>query len=389
MSREFDGQLLLDIYTAATQPASWFSVVDRLAGTVDAAGCILFLTDANDQSPWTISAGSELWRSREPHVIEYYERHLAHHEAAAFAALRELPEQTFAASTDADPRFYRAPDRPDSLYLLKHAGVQVRTAARLNDNAAWHDSVAFQFGPAHVTAPHNQLDRARPYLPHLAKTLEFGRLYGRLFRQHAAVLAVLDHVRVGMVIASGTGEPIVSNTAAQALFDERDGLRIDGAGRIAVRDEDLQRQVRAACAALSTTASGAPGRSTEQFAVARAGLRLPLLLEITPLRDGLQELDGGLSASMIMIIDPESDEHVDSSGLARVCGLSAAEADVCTYLVQGLGTPTIAERRSTSVDTVKTQIAQIYRKARVGGRTELVRLAVRMQPPVGPLHRNA
>ena len=386
MTREFDGQLLLDIYAAATRPAGWFPVVDRLARTVDAAGCMLFLSDVNDESALTISADSELWRSIRP-AVEHYQRHFAHHEAAVFAALRDLPEQTFVASSDPDPRFHCPADRPDAVYLLEHAGIKVRTVARLNANAAWHDSIAFQFAPVHETAPREHLERVRPYLPHLAKTLEFGRLYGRLHRLHAAVLAALDHVRVGMVIVSGSGEPIVANAAAQSLLDAGDGLRVDAAGRIASRDENVQRQLRAACAALATTAAGAPGRHAEQLAAPRKGVRLPLLLEITPLRDGLHELDGALAAAMIMIIDPEADEHVDSSGLARVCGLSVAEADVCAHLVQGLGTPAIAERRSTSVDTVKTQIARIYRKTRVDGRTALVRLAVRMQPPVGPMRK--
>lgn len=381
-SREFDAELVLDIYTAATQRSAWLSVVDRLAQAVDSAGCILLLSDTDAEVPWTISAGSELWRGWPPEKLVHYQRYLSHHEAPAFAALREFPEQVFKGTWDEDARFRCPNDREDARYLIEYAGVHHRAAARLNGNAAWYYSVAFQFGAGTEPVSHDRLERVRPYLPHVAKTLEFGRLYERLFRLHAAVLTALDHVRIGMAIVSATGDVIVANTAAQAILDRGDGVRRDASGRIALVDNDAHRHLRSCCATLALTAAGAPGDPARQLTVPLDDTRLPLLIEVTPLRDGLAELDRSLAAVMVMIIDPQSDRSVDTARLALACGLSGAESDVCRLLVLGLGMPAIAAHRSTSVDTVKTQISQVYRKAGVVGRTALVRLAVRMDPVV-------
>jgi len=378
---DFDGQLLLDIYTAATRPPEWTDVVDGLARATGATGCMLFVCDLDASPPWTIAAASRFWRELPDGLVAHYEQHFSHHEAANFEYLRTLPTQVFMSSIDEDPRCHCPPDRPDSVYLREEVGIYARAAARLNDNGPWLDCVALQFADGCEKRPTVALENTRPYLPHLAKTLEIGTLYRRLYRVHAAVLASLDHVRVGMAIVAENGDLIVANRAARSLLEAGDGVCVDASGKLSSRNGDIRQRIRVACRDLAKTASGVPGQHAVQLAVSTGSTRTPLLLELTPLRDGLNELDGTPSATMVMIIDPDSDQHLDTSGLARVHGLSVAESDVCTYLVQGLSTPAIAERRSTTVDTVKTQVARIYRKTDVDGRTALVRRVAHLQPP--------
>jgi DNA-binding CsgD family transcriptional regulator len=58
-------------------------------------------------------------------------------------------------------------------------------------------------------------------------------------------------------------------------------------------------------------------------------------------------------------------------------GLTAAECDIVTLLLQGLSTGDIARLRERSYRTVANQLAAIYRKAGVASRAELVaRLAL-------------
>lgn len=51
--------------------------------------------------------------------------------------------------------------------------------------------------------------------------------------------------------------------------------------------------------------------------------------------------------------------------------LTAAEREVCRYLVEGSTNAAIARARGTSVNTVENQISSIFRKLGVSSRSEL------------------
>lgn len=56
--------------------------------------------------------------------------------------------------------------------------------------------------------------------------------------------------------------------------------------------------------------------------------------------------------------------------------LTPAERDVALFLIKGLSTRAISEVRGTSEGTIKAQTNAIYRKAGVGGRTQLLSLFI-------------
>jgi DNA-binding NarL/FixJ family response regulator len=62
--------------------------------------------------------------------------------------------------------------------------------------------------------------------------------------------------------------------------------------------------------------------------------------------------------------------------------LTASVADGARLLLQGLEPGHIAEERRTSQHTVRNQIASVYAKSGARNRSDLVRLIVRVLPPV-------
>lgn len=68
---------------------------------------------------------------------------------------------------------------------------------------------------------------------------------------------------------------------------------------------------------------------------------------------------------------------------ANLHGLGDAETAVCAHMVAGLTKMAIAERRSTTPETVKSQMAAVQSKTGAPRRTELIRLVVRTLPPIG------
>ena len=67
---------------------------------------------------------------------------------------------------------------------------------------------------------------------------------------------------------------------------------------------------------------------------------------------------------------------------AALYRLTPAEAEVCKMILHGMETQDIADMRATSPITAKNQITAILAKAGVNRRSDLIRLIIRILPPV-------
>lgn len=90
-----------------------------------------------------------------------------------------------------------------------------------------------------------------------------------------------------------------------------------------------------------------------------------------------ERFDNGDGEPLVVLNQIVSTWH-ESVGfmLSDSFGLSSAELEIAECLVEGAGAPEIAARRTTSVNTVRTQIKTLLSKTGVGSQTELVRVLV-------------
>jgi len=90
-----------------------------------------------------------------------------------------------------------------------------------------------------------------------------------------------------------------------------------------------------------------------------------------------ERIGNGDGEPLILINQIVSDWH-DSVGrmLSASFGLSAAELEIAEWLGRSATAPEIAQARSSSLNTVRTQIKALLSKTGVGSQTELVRLLV-------------
>ena len=106
------------------------------------------------------------------------------------------------------------------------------------------------------------------------------------------------------------------------------------------------------------------------------------MIDIAPLRDASDELQATPQGALVTFIDPDDAPSVQTARFSRIYDLTAAEAEICTLLLDGLDLDQIAETRNTTPVTAKNQIASIYQKTGVRRRAELIRLIMRCLPPV-------
>ncbi|MCL6285657.1 LuxR C-terminal-related transcriptional regulator [Ruegeria sp. 2012CJ41-6] len=272
--------------------------------------------------------------------------------------------------------------RKDYAFLRKRTGVARRLGVRLNSDSVWFDAMSIGFDRQKVEIPLYASERSRTLLPHLTKALEIGRVFALLKARYKAALAALERVQAGIAIALPDGQIIVKNAEAERILGLKDGAVLSGEGRIVTTDPDVTSKIRTHILDVASTAQGQANRHESLVSIARPSGLTPFLLDIGPVNDSKAELEKGLNGALVTIIDPERTPYLRLDRFTELYGLTRAETDVCRWIADGASIAEIAERRGTSPTTAKNQVSNVLSKAGVGSRIELIRLILRVLPPV-------
>jgi DNA-binding CsgD family transcriptional regulator len=275
-------------------------------------------------------------------------------------------------------------DRPDYKWLRNEIGACRKSGVRLSRNNGSLDLLALQFARPWAEAPEGLQERLELLLPHVAKVVEISRKFTLLRQRYQAALAALDQVRIGTCVVARTGEVILASAEAQRIFALDDGIGASKAGFLTCSGQAATALLTAKIRSIAATARG--DNSEHEFltfAERRSGGR-PFLIEVAPLRDSVGELEEGLEGAIVFIIDPHNQQVISTRRLSALFALTDAEADICRHMVGGLSAAEIAEVRGVSEETVKSQFKTVYAKTGVRRRADLVRLALAVDPPIGP-----
>ena len=214
------------------------------------------------------------------------------------------------------------------------------------------------FSPADIAL----LDGLRP---HLARaSLLATRL--RLERAEASVEA-MGAVGIPAAVIAANGVVIACNTLFETLGDV---LRPAAFGRIVARDRDVDRLLQAALPGASQElppqVRSVPMRSNETD---RA-----VVVHVVPLHRSASDIFERGTA-LVAISGYSVDGNVPSDAVLRgLFDLSAAEAGVATELAAGNTVKEVALQRGISLATVRTHLAQIFRKTGTRQQGELIAL---------------
>ncbi|MEM6408446.1 MAG: helix-turn-helix transcriptional regulator [Pseudomonadota bacterium] len=370
------------IYDAAINLGRWRRALDAVADSVEAKAIALLIRrpspEARDlhmlnstyldftRSPWGIYYGLRLARLQDPDW-DYLSRQPAH----------KLTMDTETGSTAAE-----LDARADYKLLRKRLSVGRRMGVRLNDDQVWFDAVSIAFESRKADVPRAVQRRTQLLLPHLTKAAEIGRTFLQLKSKFSAVLTSLDRVDVGLAVALPSGEIIVQNAEAKRITETQNGLRLAPDNHLRAQLEDKNSELETAIQKAADTARGEDSLPSHVMTLERSSGGQPLLLDIAPLKDSKAQLEDPLEGALITIIDPDRAPYLKIERFAALYGLTPAETEVCRFIIEGKSLDTIAEARNTSPVTAKNQVAAILDKTGTSRRAELIRLVVRVLPPV-------
>ncbi|WP_298854880.1 helix-turn-helix transcriptional regulator [uncultured Ruegeria sp.] len=367
--------LVLKIYNAAQEPHLWPDVLDLIKERVNARGSIVFEWQLGPEgrslsAPFFTSGYNR--DDVEAYITRFSGRESADQDLFERQSLRidgiELVSDGDLFDNEAD-----YVTQPHVAEMLKF-GIRYRYGCLLDKDNPFRGRFAIQRSRRQGPFSAEDLDTLGLLLPHVAKAQDLSHQLAKTRSSKDTLLAVLERLNVGIAIVDSKARLVEKNAVFAQHCAESPALRQQSDGRIAFQDRDAHRTFSHLLAdALNHGFFGARPRK-EAILPASLDQGRRLCIDMIPLATiadlGTRPLDGAL----LVTRDTKQPIHIDIELARQVFDLTVAEADVLCLVCEGLSNTEIANSRSRSPETVKSQVKSILNKSRARNRTELVRM---------------
>jgi len=209
-------------------------------------------------------------------------------------------------------------------------------------------------------------------LPHLRRAVNLHSHIEVIETERQLYSTTMDRMWVGTVVLNEKGAVMRTNSVADAILTEKDGLRISQGGLHAdfpAEDRVLQRLVKVAL----SSSGGVPAVPEAMTVTRRAGRAgLGVLVRPIPLRERFERR---CRPSVVAFIrDPERRSHPPQELIRKLFGLTSSEAILALLLADGLTLDEAAERLGIRKNTSRAHLRSIFAKTGVRRQTTLVHL---------------
>ncbi len=218
-------------------------------------------------------------------------------------------------------------------------------------------------------------ERMALLLPHLSRALAVMLRLRQAEHKAAAAANVLDALSCGVALLDRQGRVVHANRRAASIWRASNGLERSVQGDIVVSDHASRQAWKAALRA-TLNESEPVAHFSEALSVRRASGEGSYLLQLSRLPANGSRLGAvaGEASVIVFITDSDQPAEPEAGVLMRLYGLSPAEARTARALAGGARLTAVAEELGLSINTLKSQLKQIYVKSGCGSRAELARL---------------
>jgi len=180
----------------------------------------------------------------------------------------------------------------------------------------------------------------------------------------------LELVRCGAMLVSDTGYPHLTNQAARAILQKKDGIMLARTGLVADRASDTKLLHHLLREAISTPEAGEPKESP--FLLERKTANTSLIVRVVP----GPGLDGWPApeqrTALLKLYDRDMGVIVDEHTLITLYGLTRGEAALTAKLIQGKSPEEAAAELFISAHTARTHLKRVFMKTDTHRQPELV-----------------
>lgn len=367
--------ILTKAVEASVKPHLWDDVCDRIVAFSGCVNCNILEYDPAAERCVTLF-GSENLKLVAPDLRLKLLDGSANGDDRIYAALQQAEPLTFQteASLIGVANTAAIPSNSFRESLLERTGAASRSGGRFNDIGPHVDALELHLREADAL-PVALLDAMGFLMPVIGKSIEVGRIVRRLTRGYGALLDAFDLFDFAAVICEADGALVIANSRFHEMARDGDAF-VTRDGALLPRHASDHPPLTATIAA--SRRHDAAHRNLIATIRRRSG-KLPLVAKAAPIRDAAFERS---ELILLLILDPEDDNRINTGGIEAFDLLSPAELDICDMLVRGYQTSEISNVRDTSIATVRSQIKSVSAKLACTSRLDLLRLAMATSVPV-------
>lgn len=209
-------------------------------------------------------------------------------------------------------------------------------------------------------------------LPHLASAYGMRDSFSDLYDSTERVLLRNEQQNAGLVFIGRDGRLGLMNDRARQVFAAMDGLSYKGGTLLAGGWDETRRIENLLTQAARRSDNPAELPVAKKLSVKRPSGRKPYILEIVPVFGREQFVARNDVVAALRIVDGEMSDGVHLAERFAEFRLTPAEIRLARYLMAGLRPKEIATRTGLSLNTIRVQQRNLYRKLGVSRHFELM-----------------
>lgn len=359
--------LIAHLYDAAVDESLWAGTAKRIAETLGSTSTVLKLHGDNARvnllectDNLTVSEREQAWAD------DWHRKDLWVERSVAYGMQRIITDEDLVTREEqARSGFYQE--------WLRHLDIHYMLGAVFPaaDGAIGVLGIHRPRGAGAYTGDERR--QAAIVLPHLQRALRLGQRFAAVSQTHAAALQALDRLDTGVLMVDGAGRIIQASSMAERLLRESAELTVIR-GRLALRSPALHDKLLALVRGAMDTARGKIAKPGAALAIPRPH-RMPLALEVAPLRPSASAFGEQLPAVLVFIRDPEA--PIAAARLRELFGLTRTESAVAAALGRGASLDDIAAGMGIGLATVRSHLKRILAKTGTHRQAEAVALLAR------------
>jgi len=363
--------LIESIYASAVEPGGWKRCAQDLSDAFGRAALVITMPHPDSELPFDATR-VHLSDASGPVFVRHLIKGLPWgdpfdgHAKNRFMFASDLLPDSEVARTD----FYREYMQPEALAPEGPICHQIATSA-----TGKYAAIVIYRRVGCRPFDDDDLALGNLLVPHLERGYAIYSRLGSVRRARVALAEVLDRLPTGVLVFDARHAPLIVNRSARRILDMRDGFAIErGRPRLADRREDgvFQTLLAKACEA---TLSGRRAVG-DVMQVSRPSGRRAFALMVAPLLDAPPGSAAGEAVSVAFLADPETGHVSTTDVLEQLYALTPAEAELVQLLAQGRSLEQVATARSVTMNTVRSQLKQVFTKTDTNRQGELVRLVL-------------
>jgi DNA-binding CsgD family transcriptional regulator len=355
--------LLASLYDGVMAPGGFQGFTAALCEAFHLKGVLLVVRHAKTldiKSLWLHGLQQEYLES---YSLEYArEDVLAHHIAASpianfYASNLDVPER----DRLQEVRFYKEWAEPQ--------GLAYAAGSILLREGGWDTQIYLQRGPQHRPFDRDELEVFNRLIPHIQRAIQMRQRFADLQVGQDFLASGLDVLAMPTFLFDESARIAHMNRSAASLLEANTSFHIDD-GHLLTGDFAVTRQLNYELMNAIHASRGSGSELNGVVLFPRLG-RLPLMLMVAPLRVSAGAVCG---AALLFAFDPESTPPITAAMVSRLFGLTEAEAELAVALCSGNTLDDAADKRGTSINTIRTQLKSVFAKTGTKRQADLVSL---------------